>query len=467
MNIKHFLRAIEEYVTLILSFIVGWIRYRNQKINSSDIDKIAIIKLDHLGDVILSTPAIANVREYFPNAHIALVVNPSSKAIAEMIPYVDEVILYNARFFDRSGNARAFDILKGVRFAENMKQRKFDLIIDLRGSFATLLYAVISNSRYRLDRGAYLVKRKFGRKKSPFIPLLQRGNDDEHNLLQRGNDNEHEFLQKGSVEEHDLLKKGNVDEYKLLQGNIDKHDILQRKNINERDVKINGHLIQKRKGVYKGDEWSDLHEANVCLNILLEAGIPIKIKETSIDPKHVLQETDLSYNDVDMEMKVVIHAGAPLLLKRWSSQKYVDLIKTLLRDYPAKIFLIGGKDEYELSNKILEAVNDNRVINLTGKLTLAELAYLLKRSQLFIGNDSGPMHIASACGTKVIGLYGPTDPERFGPYGGNCIALRMEDKCPPCAKDECKFKNYRCVDQISVDDVINVIKDLLNIDQIK
>jgi len=396
MNIKHFLRAIEEYVTLILSFIVGWIRYRNQKINSSDINKIAIIKLDHLGDVILSTPAIANVREYFPNAYIALVVNPSSKAIAEMIPHVDEIILYNARFFDRSGNARAFDVLKGVRFAKDMKRRKFDLIIDFRGSFATLLYTVISNSKYRLDRGSYLVKRKFGRKKSPFIPFLQ-----------------------------------------------------------------------SRKGVYKGDEWSDLHEANVCLNILSEAGIPIRIKETSIDPKHILQETDLSYNDVDMKMKVVIHAGAPLLLKRWSSQKYVDLIKTLLQDYPVKIFLVGGKDEYELSNKILEAVNDNRVINLTGKLTLAELAYLLKRSQLFIGNDSGPMHIASACGTKVIGLYGPTDPERFGPYGGNCIALRMEDKCPPCAKDKCKFKNYRCVDQISVDDVVNVIKDLLNTDQTK
>jgi ADP-heptose:LPS heptosyltransferase len=93
-------------------------------------------------------------------------------------------------------------------------------------------------------------------------------------------------------------------------------------------------------------------------------------------------------------------------------------------------------------------------------MTLAELANLLKHANLFIGNDSGPMHIASACGIKVIGLYGPTNPERFGPYGHNCIALRMEDKCPPCAQDKCKFKDYRCIDRISVDDVMEAIKGL-------
>ncbi|MGB9594952.1 MAG: glycosyltransferase family 9 protein [Candidatus Poribacteria bacterium] len=400
MNVKNFLRTIEEYTTLILSYIVGQICYRNRKINYPDINRIAIIKLDHLGDVILSTPAIANIREYFQNAHITLVVNSLSKAIAEIIPYVDEILLYNARFFDRSGDARAFNILKGVKFAVNMRHQKFDLIIDFRGSIATILYAIISNSKYRLDRGTYLVKKKFRKNKSPLIPLSQRRN-------------------------------------------------------------VEKSLLQKRQGIYKGDEWTDLHEANVCLNILAEAGIPVKIKKTSIDPKCILQNFD--NNGSDTNIKIVIHAGAPMLLKRWSSQKYVDLIKMLLQDYPAKIFLIGGKDEYELSNKILTAIDDEHIINLAGKLTLSELACLLKKSHLFIGNDSGPMHIASACGTKVIGLYGPTDPERFGPYGSNCVALRMEDRCPPCAKDKCKFKDYRCIDQISVEDVMNVVKNLVNI----
>ncbi len=383
-NIKDFLRTIEEYATIILSFFVSQIRYRNKNISYSDVKKIAIIKLDHLGDVILSTPAIANVRKYFSNAHITLVVNPSSKAIAEMIPYVDEIILYNAKFFDRSGKTKAFDILKGIKFAVSMRRRQFDLIFDLRGSIATNLYAMISNSRYRLDRGSYLVKRKLAKR----------------------------------------------------------------------------NFLQKRKSVYKGNEWSEAHEANVCLNILAEAGIPLKIKETFIDPKYSSKELDF-YRNGDNTMFIVIHAGSPALLKRWSYENFVELIRMLLQVYPSKIFLVGGKDEYELSNQISNIVSSDRVINLAGKLSLAGLAYLLKQSHLFIGNDSGPMHIASACGVKVIGLYGPTDPERFGPYGRNCIALRMEHKCFPCAKDKCKFKNYRCIDQISADDVMNSAKELL------
>ena len=243
---------------------------------------------------------------------------------------------------------------------------------------------------------------------------------------------------------------------------------------------------EREKNVYKGNELSDLHEANVSLNILAEAGFFINTRETFIDPDIVLQKMDSSFhwNDKIPNLSfssrresrekserfpnsgfddisnyiVVIHAGGPMLLKRWASERFVELIKRLLQDYAVKVFLVGGKDEYELAESILDGVGDDCVINLAGKMTLAELAYLLKQADLFIGNDSGPMHIASACGTNVVGLYGPTNPERFGPYGRNCIALRMEDNCPPCAQDKCKFRDYRCIDRISVDDVIGVIK---------
>jgi ADP-heptose:LPS heptosyltransferase len=399
------IRTIEEYVTLILSFAIDLMRFRHKKIEFADISKIVVIKLDHLGDVILSTPAIANIRDCFPDAHIALVVNPSSEQIARMIPYIDEIILYNARFFDRSGKAKAFDVMKGFRFAKDMNRGRFDLIVDLRGSFASLLYAVIANSKYRLDRGSYLIKRKFRRRKSPLIPLFQRGN----------------------VEGISFGEKG---------GNV-----------------------------YKGDEWSDLHEANVSLNILAEAGLFINTREAFIDPDiedHPHSDSPPSrWREFDVHPNIVIHAGGPMLLKRWASERFMELIKRLLQDYAVKVFLVGGKDEYKLAESILDVVGDDRVINLSGKMTLAELAYLLKQADLFIGNDSGPMHIASACGANVIGLYGPTNPERFGPYGHNCIALRMEDKCPPCAQDKCKFRDYRCIDRISVDNVINVVNEVL------
>jgi ADP-heptose:LPS heptosyltransferase len=379
-KINYFLKNLEEYTTLVLSYILG-LFYRNRGLSDADIKRIVVIKLDHIGDIILSIPAIINLGECFPNAHITLVVNPVSEQIARLIPCVGEVICYNARFFDRIDKAKAFDVAKGWRFAKDMKSRNFDLIVDLRGSFASLFFALIAKSKYRLDRGTYLIRRKM-----------------DHS----------EFS-------------------------------------NQRGVKS------------RGDQWTLNHEAEVSLDILAKAGIAIKTKKASLDLSRMSDATVEDYN-----VSIVLHPGGPMLLKRWSDDRYAELTRQLLQLYQTRIAFIGGKDESEVVRSIVSAVGDDRVIDLSGKLTLVQLASLFKRIDLFIGNDSGPMHVASACGTKVIGLYGPTDPERFGPYGGNCIALRMEVDCPPCAQDKCKFKDYRCIDRISVEDVMGVVNEIIS-----
>jgi ADP-heptose:LPS heptosyltransferase len=132
----------------------------------------------------------------------------------------------------------------------------------------------------------------------------------------------------------------------------------------------------------------------------------------------------------------------------------------LSRDYDALIVLVGGKDDEQIAQSIVSAMSE-QTINLSGRTTLGQLAAVLRKAKLFIGNDSGPMHLAAACSIKVIGLYGPTSPERFGPYGDCCAALRMEDDCSPCMRDECKRPGYRCIDRISVDDVIETVKQIM------
>jgi len=370
-KINHFLRIIEEYATLVFSFIIGL--FYHQQVSSADIKRIAVIKLDHIGDVILSIPAIINLGENFPDAHVTMIVNSVSEQIVRLIPHVDEVICYNAKFFDRTGKAKAFDFVKAFHFAKDMKNRNFDLIIDLRGSFASLLFALIAKSKYRLDRGTYLMCRK----------------------------------------------------------------------------------LTFSRGIFKNnDQWTLKHEAEISLDILKKAGITIKTKRSYLDLSR-MPDDSIEYPNIN----IVIHPGGPMLLKRWSADRYVELIRQLLQHYSVRIALIGGKDESELVKSIVSMVGNDRIVDLSGKLTLVQLAYLFKKAGLFIGNDSGPMHIASACETKVIGLYGPTDPERFGPYGDNCVTLRMEDKCKPCSQDKCKFKDYRCVDRISVEDVMNVVSE--------
>ena len=276
------------------------------------------------------------------------------------------------------------DIAKGIRFAADMRKRNFDLIVDLRGSFASLLFAILSKSKYRLDRGSYLLKKKLCRQK--IDPAL-----------------------------------------------------------------LKGTLAVKQKG----DQYTLKHESEIALDILSKAGMDISIKKATLEdaePNHIQSNSGLG---------VFIHPGGPMLQKRWSAENYIDLINQILQKYRSQIFIIGGKDESELVESIASAVNDERVIDLSGKLSLVELVATLKKADLFVGNDSGPMHIASACNIGVIGLYGPTDPERLGPYGDNCLALRMEDECPPCSHGKCKFSNYRCIDRISVEVVMESINDML------
>ena len=372
-KIRQLSRTVEEHTILVVSFLISLVFYRRRDLASADIRRIVVIKLDHLGDVILSIPALANLRERFPGAHIAIVVNPSSEPIARAIPYVDEVICYDARFFNRSGGGKRLNLASGIRFAREMRRRGFDLIVDLRGSFALLVFALTSSSRYRIDRGTYLVHRRTGR----ILPISE-------------------------------------------------------------------------------------HEAEINLDMLARAGVPRRSIEMSLK----LEDADLNSADSLLSIGdlrtpvVVIHPGAPASLKRWSAERYAQLAGELLRECNAGIVLVGRKEERQITSSIASAIN-HRVTDISGRTTLGQLCAILQKADLFIGNDSGPMHIAAACGTKVIGLFGPTSPQRFGPYGDNCVALRIESDCPPCMREECKTPDYRCVDSISVDDVMEIVRQML------
>jgi heptosyltransferase-2 len=130
---------------------------------------------------------------------------------------------------------------------------------------------------------------------------------------------------------------------------------------------------------------------------------------------------------------LAIHAGSASTARtrRWPEEKFA-----LLCDYFSEkgwdIFLIGSKDEAEINHRILALCkNKDHIKNMSGRLSLRQLAYLFSKTDLIIANDSGPMHIAAASGTPTIGLFGPNTPERFGPFGEKCIGIR-KDHMPPC-----------------------------------
>src|SRR5688572_10102046 len=98
--------------------------------------------------------------------------------------------------------------------------------------------------------------------------------------------------------------------------------------------------------------------------------------------------------------------------------------------------IIGGESDRNLGRAIAEAVPD-RCVDLTGRTSLSEMVEWLRRCELIVTNDTGPMHVAAALGKPVVAIFGPTESRRTGPYGQVNGVLRFALPCAPCLKDVC------------------------------
>ncbi|MCF7860994.1 glycosyltransferase family 9 protein [Candidatus Woesearchaeota archaeon] len=152
---------------------------------------------------------------------------------------------------------------------------------------------------------------------------------------------------------------------------------------------------------------------------------------------------------------------------------YSQLVDKLMEYDPKfKVVFVGTQAEKKSIDTIIKKIKydktdrDKRIINLAGKLSLTELFAFIKKCDLFISNDTGPMHIAAAQGVKTIGLFGPNLPQRFGPYGKNRkgklnIGIYKGSNCSPCINvhlgsiKECD--DPICMKKISVEDVMENI----------
>jgi ADP-heptose:LPS heptosyltransferase len=146
---------------------------------------------------------------------------------------------------------------------------------------------------------------------------------------------------------------------------------------------------------------------------------------------------------------VAIHPGAGNVTKQWPEEHFSALIDLLIEKNGVNIMLVGGPDEVEVANSLLGNVqNPQAIASMAGKTSLADLPRLLKNCVLYIGNDSGPKHIAAAVGIPTVGIHsGVVDPVEWGPIGLNAVALRRNMTCSPCylAKAEDCPRSLACL----------------------
>ncbi|MCG2725844.1 MAG: lipopolysaccharide heptosyltransferase II [Elusimicrobia bacterium] len=134
------------------------------------------------------------------------------------------------------------------------------------------------------------------------------------------------------------------------------------------------------------------------------------------------------------DMAIGINPGSAWPTKRWPKEHYGKLIKLLYEKYKKKILIIGSKKEISWNKEIETLAGKDTCVNLTGKTTVEELMWLIKNLKLFITNDSGPMHIAAAFGIEVIAIFGPTTKELgFFPYSKKSFVIEENLECRPCA----------------------------------
>jgi ADP-heptose:LPS heptosyltransferase len=167
---------------------------------------------------------------------------------------------------------------------------------------------------------------------------------------------------------------------------------------------------------------------------------------------------------------VVISPGtsARRRIKTWEEEKFADLILRLREKYDFGAFLVGGGDSSDVSERIVELVKEgdkekktNHIRNLAGKTTLKELCYLLREASLFVGVDSGIMHLASSFDIPVVGIFGPTDPSYVGPQNRRSRVVREEMECSPCYLRGCDER--LCMKNLGVQKVLRACEELLRI----
>lgn len=366
--------------------------YRKTKRRSSPLDlsdpaqiaavqRVLVVRLDAIGDLLLSEPALGVLRRRFPNARIDLVASPVSAEVLQGNPNVDHLITYRAPWHSAWRGASVSWPAETARFwgvSSALAAQNYDVGFELRGDLRDILFLAAAAPRTAVG-----------------------------NSFRGGG--------------------------KLLH--------------------------------YDAPVSATSHQVDMAVAIA-SAGGPL----LPADPPHVYPSAD----DDAMVAPHLPHAGARLIgmhlgagfpSKQLPFGHFVQVVQALHAAHPAAEFLVvGAAAERRLAQALREATS-LPVHDLTGKLTLLQTAAALHRCRLFIGNDSAPMHLASAVGTPVVTFFGPSEPWKFHPTGVPYRLLEVDLPCRPCDYVHCVWQEeqrFQCMTRQSPDAIADAALELLS-----
>ena len=161
------------------------------------------------------------------------------------------------------------------------------------------------------------------------------------------------------------------------------------------------------------------------------------------------------------DFTVMIHPGARQEYIRWNTRGFAEVADMLIRGKSAKVILLCGKEEVRLVEEVKKYMHNEAIT--ASSISLTGLVSLIKRMKLFIGNSTGPMHIAAALGTPLVAMFGSRHPldsvEEWGPWGDNNCVVRADVDCIDCHPSDCMV-DFKCMSKIRPEHVVRAVNSL-------
>jgi len=234
-----------------------------------------------------------------------------------------------------------------------------------------------------------------------------------------------------------------------------------------------GKLLTRR--IPYRNEDREIHHVEYYLNLLRATGISAAFSKPWI---FLSLEERLAARDTLKGVRrpvLGINPGAAYgSAKRWLPVRFAEVAGWFLRDTKGSVVIFGGRTEVEIAHEIERVItagqrrseerdprSQGTLLNLAGKTSLREVISLISECDVFLSNDSGPMHIAYAVGTPLLALFGSTSPDLTGPLGEGNMVIRPDLPCSPCFERACNNDYMQCMHDILPDDVYLGIKKIL------
>lgn len=371
-----------------------------------------VVRPDEIGDMVLTIPLVRELRRLLPRASITLVVKPSARNLLDICPYVDEVLACDWTIDPPTGA-----VLRHLRTP----------ILAYRHLWQHYWRALRFAARYLWHRHIDLA----------IVPRWDR--DSYHSA----------YVAYFSGAPHRIGYSEDVTR--------------EKKRVNTGYNRLFTHVLRDR---------TPKHEVQHNLDVVRFLGASaqdehLELWTDEMDEAHIQQF--LTAHGVDSgDVLVAFGPGAREAKRMWPLDRFIEVGEWFKGEERVRIVVVGGPGEESLGQGLRQRLGDV-VVDATGQMTLRQTEALLRRCHLYVGNDTGLMHLAAAAKIPVVELschpkagvpQHPNSPHRFGPWDVPHVVLQPETACAPCL-DGCEAKRPHCILSISPSVVKEAVAELL------